>query len=643
MTEVASRLFLRRFLVFANGAQIYSQEFHSGLNVIRGDHAVGKSTLLDLVFYCLGGELRREQWVYPADNCSTVCAEVEINGRPICFKRDIEVGGIPKIDVFDGTFAQAMQSIVGWQSFGPRRNDRRSSFSQFLFELFGWGVHKTDDYANLTMHQILRLLYVDQETPSNKIFRAEPQNADSESVRQAIADFLLNLDDLELHAARQDLLAANRAFDKAETELNAIFSVLGKDSNYNAEKLRQEISNIFHDIQRLDHERKNATEAAIASGALEEENEEQRKKYSELSREIEILASIISESDVRLSGILGEIADCRSFRESIKNRKKSLLESQAAYETIGGVTFKRCPCCNSTIAEVSSDTNTCPLCKSSSLESAESNPYLEILTELDFQEKQNTTLIAELDFFLNKERSEKQVKTQELNAKKAILRTMAAALSKREQFLVDISRQIGFAESQVASLNEKIEIIERVDGLRQLKSELNNEIGRLKDLISQLAASGASRRDQVMSSIGYAALQILELDEKYEQVFSDATSTEAEIDFAKDRWLVDGRSKFSASSNVFKKNALHAAILAYAISDKKCRHPRFLILDDVENGGTTEPRSQNFQRILASLIEGREDECQVIISTAMVDPSLDNERFGVGPSYKKGEYVLQLH
>ncbi len=91
MTNFKARLYLHRFFVFANGIKIYEQQFHGGLNIIRGDHAVGKSTLMDLIFYSLGGELRKEQWVYPADHCTTVCAEAEVNGKSFCFKRDIEV------------------------------------------------------------------------------------------------------------------------------------------------------------------------------------------------------------------------------------------------------------------------------------------------------------------------------------------------------------------------------------------------------------------------------------------------------------------------------------------------------------------------------------------------------------------------
>lgn len=641
MTDSSARLFLRKFYVFVNGMQIYSEEFHGGLNIIRGDHAVGKSTLLDLIFYSLGGELRKEQWVYPADQCTTVCVEAELNGRLFCFKRDIEVGAIPPIEVFDGAFAEGVQSLTGWQHFGARRSDKKSSFSQLVFELFGWGGYKTDDYANLTMHQILRLLYVDQETPASKIFRAEPQNSDNESTRLAIADFLLSLDDLELHCARQELLAVNKAFDKAHAELNAIYEVLGKDSEYSEENLQDEITTVLSEIQRLDHERR-TVETLTADTRDAEIGVDLGPKFAELSVEIELITSKISETNQRLTALMGEITDCMSFKESLGKRKKALLESKATFETLGAVTFKHCPCCNSKVVD-QADANICPLCKEEyQVGDNASSPYVQILTELEFQERQNEKAINDLKIELGRDRVTQQTATQTLNAKKALLRTIAGALSKREQMLIEVSRQMGFAESQVEMLREKIEIVQKVDSLREQKRSLNEQIGMLNDLLARLAAAGAARREQVLNSIAKQALEILEQDDEYEEVFCKATEKEAEIDFAKDRWLVDGRSKFSASSNVFKKNALHAAILSYAISDHQCRHPRFLILDDIENGGMTKPRSQNFQRILASLLNGKENDCQVIISTAMIDSSLDNKKYGLGPSYKKGEYVIQL-
>jgi hypothetical protein len=637
MTNIAARLLLREFMVFAQDMKIYSQKFHAGLNVIRGDHAVGKSTLMDLIFYSLGGELRKDQWVYPADHCSMVCAEVEISGKIFCLKREIDVGSIPAIEVFDGSFDEGMRSLIGWQSYGPRRTDRKSSFSQLLFDLLGWGNTKTDDYANLTMHQALRLLYADQETPANKIFRAEPQNSDSESTRLAIGEFLLSLDDLELHRARQDLLSTTKLFDKTSSELAAILGVLGKDSNYSVEALNFEITNLLSDIKKYEN-----TEQVLNETQTENSDSPNvSPEIEELNKEIDSLLSLISKNDANLSFYVGEISDCVSYKKSLVNRRKSLLESKTTSESIGGVAFGQCPCCNSKVKE-SQEENICPLCKTENSHNSNSNAYLQILAELDFQEKQNSKLLSELESRLANETNEKKTALQILNAKKSLLRKITGALSRREVEVAEVARKIGFAEAQIATLNEKIAIIQKVDKLRSLRVSYGKKLVELNDLIIALNIAGADRKTRVVNAITSRALDILELDEEYEPVFKNATEMEAEIDFAKDRWLVDGRSKFSGSSNFFKKNALHAAILSYAIVDKKCRHPRFLILDDVENGGMTAPRSQNFQRILARIISGKEDQCQVILATAMVDAELNNDEYGVGPSYEKGNYVLQL-
>ena len=633
----SAQLKLQRFMVFSNGMVIYSQEFHAGLNIIRGDHSVGKSTLIDLIFYVLGGEIRREQWVYPADQCDAVCAQVLVNNKVFCLKRDIEVGSIPKIDIIEGTYESSYRSLVGWQSYGPRRTDSKVSFSQLFFDLLGWGASKTDDYANLTMHQVLRLLYADQETPANKIFRAEPPNADNELTRLAVAEFLLSLDDLELHRSRQELLIANRLFDKADAELSAILGILGKDASYSVDQLNHDISVIFEDMENI--RRYQNLQKGMKNPDLEDSDD--NFEIDNLTLEIEELAAVISEKDKDLGLYVAEISDCVAFSRSLIIRKKALLESKSTYQAIGSSEFKRCPCCNENITPSTVD-QVCSLCKQEYTSDDRYGMYLQVLAELEFQEKQNEKLLKVLQEKLGTGQGEMRVTVEKLNVKKAILRNILGTTSKLEAEMLEASRKLGFAESQANNLTEKVAIIQKVEDLRNSKLGLIETIVSLRDRISALSASNVGRRNRVLDSIGKRALNILERDEKYELVFADASTREVEIDFAKDRWLVDGRAKFSGSSNFFKKNALHVAILSYAISDLKCRHPRFLLLDDIENGGMTAPRSQNFQRILADIVKGNEDRCQVIIATAMVDPSLDNEVFGVGPAYVKGDYVLKV-
>ena len=221
---IKSNFYIERLVVEKLGHFVYDEKFHKGINVIRGEHSVGKTTILELIFYVLGGEIKANQWLEPADKCDSVICQVNINGKTFTLKRAIEVGKIPDISMFSSEMGLALESVLGWKHFGPRRTEKRASFSECMFELLGWESSKSDEYANLTMHQLLRLLYADQETSSLKLFRAEEnRRADSDTMRIAVAEFLLGLDNLDTHKLRQELLIADREFESIKSELSAIY------------------------------------------------------------------------------------------------------------------------------------------------------------------------------------------------------------------------------------------------------------------------------------------------------------------------------------------------------------------------------------------------------------------------------------
>ena len=67
-----------------------------------------------------------------------------------------------------------------------RRSESRESFSQILFRASGIPEAQSQGAANITMNQILRLLYSDQRTPSAYLFRYEP--FDTRDIREAVAE-----------------------------------------------------------------------------------------------------------------------------------------------------------------------------------------------------------------------------------------------------------------------------------------------------------------------------------------------------------------------------------------------------------------------------------------------------------------------
>ena len=76
-----------------------------------------------------------------------------------------------------------------------------------------------------------------------------------------------------------------------------------------------------------------------------------------------------------------------------------------------------------------------------------------------------------------------------------------------------------------------------------------------------------------------------------------------DFSFADNRINVDGQTYFSASSRVILKNSFFCGFLFAALKESFFRHPRFCMLDTVEDKGMEPERSHNFQLLIASLLE----------------------------------------
>lgn len=623
-------ILLKRLIVLKNEKELYNEEFHEGINVIRGDNTVGKSTILDLIFYGFGGEIKKENWTYPANECDKVVLEVYFNHTLFTLQRKIDIDSIREISIKESAYTIDSE----WMTFGPRRSDNKMSFSQFIFDLLGWENYKTDEYANLTMHQILRMLYIDQESDSLKIFRTESRG-DSESLRQAIAEFLLGLDDLETYKTRQDLLKKEKLLEKTKSELNAIVELLGKDATYTVETFDNEIKSLFTTISEI-----NEKKLRLLQQPIDGEESDNNEFVKNITLEIDNLASKISKNETLQSQITTELIDCEEFKENLKFRKKSLVESRESARAFGFVEFIYCPSCNTKV-EKNDDINSCPLCKSEQHSKNIDESYLEVLTELEFQEKQNEYALNQFEIHLKELEFQLKNNYENLYIKKKELRTIIQYSTKREQELTEMSKEIGFTEAQIKTLEEKKEIIFKLNKLREDKVSIETDIYTLSLKLELLQEKNIQYKETVLNSISKIAKSIIENDLNYEELFKNASKYDDEIDFAKDRWLLDGRVKFSGSANYIKKNAFHLSCLYNSLKNKDFRYPRFLIIDDIENGGMKPERSQNFQKTILDLFKDKTN-FQIIFATAMIDEKLEDSKYTVGRFYNREDYILKI-
>ncbi|HCT4796571.1 TPA: hypothetical protein OTY64_003374 [Enterobacter hormaechei] len=629
---VKPHLLVERFAVSRNEKFVYDQYFHKGVNIIRGWNGTGKSTIVDLLSYALGSVIT--DWTQHQSYCDNVFAQVLLNGIRITLKRNIVENGLSKMHLHEGTIDSAIKCGAQWTSYPYRRSDTLHSFSQQIFELLGLPRHKTDDERNLTLHQIMRLMYIDQLSATTKLLKEE-KNFDNPNLRRAIGEYLLGIDDLEAHNLRQELLSETKRFEKYNSEANAIFKIIGGDNvRVNENSLNERIDNYSMELDALNEK----MESLLSSGNTNLNKEEQTILSKLQSENMELVAQRLKIEEDILS-LTKEINDTKLFLISLESRKDALLHSKAVNFSLGSIEFKYCPSCLSLI-DSNSDKHSCGLCKSKHNKNSSDDAYVKQLNNLNFQAKESNQVIKNLEV----EVTELKISLEKINLKineiARNLKTFSVIPSEKESLIVEIGKNIGFIEGAILSLEENRSGIAKINSLLLEKQQAQRRILEIKEKLDTLDKAQAERQVSVYSDIENITKRLLISDDGNEPAFD--SPGDVIIDFARDRMYLDGMSKFSASSMVIFKNSIRLAIFLHCVDDPETRLPNFMIMDNIEDKGMVEARSHNFQHVIISECQKLHDNYQLIFTTSMISPELNNTAFCVGPYYPKGDHTLNL-
>ena len=354
-------LFLQRLrIVTHTGDVAYDERFHRGVNIIRGVNSSGKSTIVRFIFFVLGGYYT--DFVPQAMKCRKVMAEVSIRGTVVTLKRYMEkrpdgkVNGQAPLYIYFGPMEEAMdpRNRNEWQKYPYVTTDRTTSFSNVLFDLLGYPQVKAD--SNITMHQILRLVYLDQESPVNSLFFYEP--FDKEIYRETVANLLLGLYDQQYSNAKQELQRTIKAIAETKVSIKNVGEFLQDPKNKTSlfirgyiDRLNEEIEQITQTVQAL---RSNVEPDAsklklsLEYSRIQTDIARQRKECAKLENEIKLLET--------------EIEDSIRFVEHLEKRKRDLNNSIRTRDYIGTMRLDFCPVCLSPI-DHNVEEGHCHLCK----------------------------------------------------------------------------------------------------------------------------------------------------------------------------------------------------------------------------------------------------------------------------------------
>lgn len=633
-----NNLFLNRLIILTKEGKIaYDEEYHKGINIIRGDNSSGKSTISHFIFYILGGAFN--DWVKEAKKCSVVYAEVVLNGAIVTLKREIVFNSdgvankLQGIEFFWDNYETAKQNIEGWQKYNFSKNGDSKSFSEVLFENIEIPIVKGDN--NITMHQVLRLLYIDQESPTNSLFLYE--NFDTTLTRETVADLLLGVYSQELYDKQQDLEISKKEYDALKSEINVIKKFIPKKEDLIPLHIEHRITNkdaelIEIEKQIFDYKEYNKRVNFSIKSQLE---------FEKINKKALIQRKMVKDVTNKIRSYELEIEDTVFFIHALENKLTAIKNSIKTREYLGKYSLENCPQCLKPIVKPEIE-NRCSLCKTEMDDNVGISEARKIEQEIFFQIQESKKI-----------NSKKEAELIELKAKQELEKAKLFSIQQRvNQALVDVRsfrdekidklyEDKGFVEGEVLQLRTLLENAEIYQCKKSKFDNLETYIDLLNAQIKRLKEDQEILKININRQIEKIGVYLLNNDLKRQKEFFEAK--EFHIDYRNNiAFISDKNAKYSASSSFYLKNSARFAIFLASLSIEKMRYPRFILCDNMEDKGIQIERVHNFQKILIDYLkEFNSDNYQVIYTTSFILEEYNNSRYCVGDFYTEEKPSLQ--
>lgn len=642
-----NNLFIQRLRILTSQGKVaYDEHFHEGVNIIRGQNSSGKSTIIRFIFYVLGGCY--SGFVPEALKCHLVMAEILINGNTLLtIGRKIERMGDGRVNpkapmyIFFGNMDESIdrRNRSKWMKYGYSMSTQTQSFSNILFKFMGLPEFKAD--SNITVHQILRLIYIDQESPLGSLFFYEP--FDNELTRETVAELLMGLYDGNLSKAKLEKLDVekNIADTKSEIKFTGKFfadpkTKSSKFLNEEIERLLKEINSISSKVQRL---RINKIKSESSKAKVKKEYEGYKEKIVRLRKEIDSQQTQIQDTEY-------EIQDSKYFLEALKKKKKAVERSISTRKYFTNLHLEYCPEC---LAKLSDDVpeGHCRLCKSPIDNNNGLNQANRIRLELDYQIRESQSLLEENE----KSLKERKAKHRSLNidlktTQKLYDDAVNNVRSTQDEEIDQLLESKGFYDGLIRQYKTLLENAEKYEQLEAELVKLEKRESELSRYIMAVESKIKNRRQIVERKISENGIYLLKHDEDRQDEFKNVSNFV--VDYKQNLTTISGqRIKLSASSEFYKKLSARFALFLSSLQIDTMLYPRLMFSDNMEDKGMEENRSKNFQNVvvnrLQELSSSRKPHIpyQLIFATSNIADELNTPEYTIGEFYTKDNKSLK--
>ena len=627
-----NNLFLRRLMVFTeDGKTAYDESFHLGVNIIRGHNSSGKSTIIRFIFFVLGGCY--SDFTPEALKCRYVVAEVQINGRILVLKRFLEkTADGSKVDRYAPMYIHfgSLNEVSDWQKFGYKTSAERRSFSNVLFEVMGLPEFKAD--SNITMHQILRLIYLDQESPLSSIFLFE--TFDRDLMREAVSNLLMGLYDESLSRAKLDKEALIKEIEEVTRAKKVAEEILVHPKTQSTLFLRSQIEKLNNEIADITAYVKRLRDGENASALKSREHQRLQDNITRQRKDCDTLEAEVLK-------IKNDIQDTTYFIDALKRKRDAVDHSINTRDYFDSHHLDFCPECLTRL-DATIEEGYCPLCKSPIDNSRGKTQATRIRLELDFQIRQAESVqksnVRELD---EKKAQLRSTKLKLSTLQKQYDATVSNVRSTQEEKIDELIQTKGYKEGEMAQFNTLLEYADKYERLMKKLNSLNERISDVTRYIKAEDRRIESEQLKINHAISENGLFLLNNDDVRQDEFVNAS--DFKIDYKQNQaYISNKRYKLSASSAFYLKMAARFALFFASLQVPSMMYPRLMFSDNMEDKGMEEERAKNFQRIIVERLKQMPPcDYQLIFATSNIAEELDTPEYTVGEYYTPANKSLK--
>ncbi len=652
-------LFLNRLCILTPDGQVaYDESFHHGVNIIRGQNSSGKSTIVRFIFFVLGGCYG--DFVPEALRCDCVMAEVCINGNIVMtLKRYLEkrddnrVNGNTPMYIHFGPMddvlryethgsctkdtcvdAQPYEKSDIWQKFGYKTSAERRSFSNVLFQLMGLPEFKAD--SNITMHQILRLIYLDQESPLSSLFFFE--QFDKEIIRETVAEMLMGLYNQNLSAAKLERLEVTKKIEETTLALRYTGNTLGDPRATSVAYIQAAIARLTNEIKaNTEQVQVLRQEEAVSSSR----NQQLIREYERYYEEIAAHRKACGDLETEIQQLKAEQADTEYFMNALQRKMEALDRSIATRDYFDSLHLEYCPECLSKI-EDKEEEGLCRLCKSPIDNSKGRTQAVRIRLELDFQIRESRHVMQANGKDLRDKEALLKARRQQLAiAQQQYDNAVHNVCSTHDEQIDKLIREIGYKEGDINQYRTMLEQAEHYESLQRELDRLKERDKILRNFIQSTERQIEKSRGDINRSISENGVYMLNNDQNRQTEFMNAR--DFEVNYKQNlAYISNQQIKLSASSAFYLKMAARFALLFASLQVPSMLYPRLMFSDNMEDKGMEPARAANFQRLVVNRLKQMpSQDYQLIFATSMIAPELDTPEYTIGEYYTQDNKTLK--